>query len=82
MHYIYILKCVDTTLYTGYTVNLEARLKRHNQGLGAKYTKSRLPVTLIYHEAFTSKSDALIREYAIKQMTRNEKLKLIKDETT
>ena len=54
-HYIYILECSDKTLYTGYTNNLENRLKAHNEGKGAKYTKSRLPVKMVYYEAFDDK---------------------------
>lgn len=77
MFYIYILKCSDDTLYTGYTVNIENRLNTHNAGLGAKYTRGRLPVTLMYHEEFDNRSDALKREYEIKQLSRSEKLNLI-----
>jgi len=77
MNYTYILKCKDGTYYTGWTNNLEKRLKDHNDGKGAKYTKSRRPVELIYHEMFESKEEAMKREYAIKQMTRVEKDKLI-----
>lgn len=77
MFYIYILKCSDDTLYTGYTVNIENRLNTHNAGLGAKYTRGRLPVTLMYHEEFDNRSDALKREYEIKQLSRSEKLSLI-----
>ncbi|TDM07212.1 GIY-YIG nuclease family protein [Macrococcus lamae] len=78
-HYIYIVKCSDDTLYTGYTTDLEKRLAVHNAGKGAKYTKNRLPVTRIYSEQHPTKSEAMKREYAIKQLTRNEKLKLIKE---
>lgn len=70
--------CSDNTIYTGYTNNIERRIKTHNNGLGAKYTKSRLPVRLIYTESFNSKSEALTREYQIKQLSRLEKLNLIK----
>lgn len=77
MNYTYILKCKDGTYYTGWTNNLEKRLKDHNDGKGAKYTKSRRPVELIYHEMFDSKEEAMKREYAIKHMTRSEKDKLI-----
>lgn len=79
MHYTYILLCNDNTLYTGYTVNLENRLKAHNSGKGAKYTRARLPVKLVYYESFDNKSDAMKREYVIKQLSRKNKLKLIKD---
>jgi predicted GIY-YIG superfamily endonuclease len=77
MHYVYILECNDKTFYTGYTNNLDKRLDTHNKGKGAKYTKYRLPVRLIYFEEFNSKSEALKREYAIKKMTRKKKEELI-----
>jgi putative endonuclease len=76
MNYTYILECKDGTLYTGWTNNLEKRLKDHNEGKGAKYTKARRPVSLVYYEEFESKEEAMKREYAIKQMSRSEKLKL------
>ncbi len=78
MNYTYILKCNDDTLYTGWTNNLEKRIKDHNDGKGAKYTKSRRPVELVYHEKFETKEEAMKREYAIKQLTRAEKLLLFK----
>ncbi len=78
MNYTYILKCSDNTLYTGWTNNLEKRIKDHNDGNGAKYTKSRRPVTLIYFEEFQTKEEAMKREYAIKQLSRPQKEKLIK----
>lgn len=76
MNYVYIVECSDGTLYTGWTNNLEKRVKDHNEGKGAKYTKARRPVTLVYYEEFESKEEAMKREYAIKQMSRSEKLKL------
>ncbi|MBQ9832714.1 MAG: GIY-YIG nuclease family protein [Clostridia bacterium] len=76
-YYTYILKCADGTLYTGYTDDLDKRLTVHNSGKGAKYTRSRLPVVLVYSESHESKSDALKRELAIKSMSRKEKLELI-----
>lgn len=76
-HYVYLLLCKDNTLYCGYTNNLVHRIKIHNLGKGAKYTKTRRPVRLVYYESFSSKSPALKREYKIKQLTRDEKLKLI-----
>jgi len=79
-HYIYILKCADDSLYTGYTTHLDRRLAVHNSGKGAKYTRVRLPVERVYEESFDSKREAMQREYAIKQMTRAQKLKLIKGE--
>ena len=78
MNYVYILKCKDNTLYTGYTNNIEKRLKTHNDGKGAKYTKARRPCKLVYYEKYRSKSKALSREYQIKQLTRLQKLELIK----
>lgn len=77
MNYTYILECKDGTYYTGWTNNLEKRLKDHNDGKGAKYTKARLPVFLIYHEEFQTKEEAMRREYAIKRMSRSEKSKLV-----
>ena len=79
MNYTYILKCKDGTYYTGWTNNLNKRLKDHNDGKGAKYTKARLPVSLIYYEEFQTKEEAMSREYAIKRMTRSEKSKLISE---
>lgn len=77
MYYIYILKCSDNTLYTGFTNNLENRIKVHNSGKGAKYTRYRLPVQLVYYEEFETKSDALKREHQIKKFSRKAKLELI-----
>ncbi|ACL76215.1 GIY-YIG nuclease family protein [Ruminiclostridium cellulolyticum] len=77
MYYVYILQCSDKTFYTGYTDNIEKRIKVHNQGKGAKYTRARLPVTLAYYEEAETKSQALSREYSIKRMTRREKETLI-----
>lgn len=77
MNYTYVLQCKDGTLYTGWTNNLEKRLKDHNEGKGAKYTKSRRPVILAYHEVFETKEEAMRREYAIKHMSRREKEKMI-----
>jgi putative endonuclease len=77
MNYVYILKCKDDSLYTGWTNNLEKRFKAHSSGKGAKYTKARLPVELVYYEEFEDKIEAMKREYEIKQLKRTEKLKLI-----
>lgn len=77
MDYVYILRCADDTLYTGYTNDLAHRVRMHNVGKGAKYTRSRRPVELAYHESCEDKSSALRREAAIKKLTRAEKLKLI-----
>ena len=78
MNYTYILECKDGSLYTGWTNNLEKRIKDHNDGKGAKYTKPRRPVVLVYYEAFKTKEEEMRREYAIKHMTRAEKEKMIK----
>lgn len=75
--YVYILKCADNTLYTGWTTNVERRFKTHNSGKGAKYTRARLPVELVYYEEFKDKILAQKREYAIKQLKRQDKLRLI-----
>lgn len=79
MNYVYILKCKDDTLYTGWTNSLERRIKIHNEGKGAKYTRGRLPVELVYFEQFLTKSEALKREFEIKKMSREEKKLLIKN---
>ncbi len=76
MNYVYIVKCNDGTLYTGWTTDIDKRIKAHNDGVGAKYTKSRLPVSLMYFEEFSDKSDALKRECAIKKRKREEKIAL------
>ena len=75
-YYVYILRCADDTLYTGWTTDIEARIEAHNAGTGAKYTRGRGPVTLVYKEELPNKSAATKREYAIKQLTRQEKLAL------
>ena len=77
MNYVYILRCSDDTLYCGWTTDPAARLKAHNSGHGAKYTRSRLPVKLVYLEEFEDKQDALSREWHIKQLDRKAKLQLI-----
>lgn len=82
LNYAYILECKDGTYYTGWTNNLEKRLKAHNDGKGAKYTKARLPVSLIYYEEFQTKEEAMRREYAIKHMAREEKCRLISSDDT
>lgn len=79
MNYTYIVECKDGTLYTGWTNNIEKRVEDHNSGRGAKYTRARRPVTLVYYETFETKEEAMRREYAIKQMSRVQKEKLIKD---
>jgi len=77
-NYTYIVQCSDNSYYTGWTNHLERRIKEHNEGKGAKYTKSRRPVVLVYYEVFQSKEEAMKRECAIKRMTRKEKEILIK----
>jgi len=72
-YYVYILRCADDTLYTGWTTDVTKRVKTHNSGKGAKYTRARLPVELVYTEEFDDKIEAQKREYAIKQLTRAEK---------
>ncbi len=79
MNYAYILRCSDGTLYSGWTNNLEKRLAAHNSGKGAKYTKTRLPVELVYFEEFESKNEAMSREAHLKQLSREQKLKLINE---
>ena len=78
MNYTYILKCKDGCLYTGWTNDLEQRVAAHNTGKGAKYTKARRPVELVYFEEFETKEQAMKREYAIKQMARKDKLELVR----
>lgn len=78
MHYIYIIECKDKTLYTGYTNNLDKRIKTHNEKKGAKYTRGRTPVVLKYYEEFDNKVDAMKRESQIKKLKRAKKLKLFK----
>lgn len=76
-NYTYILRCADGTLYTGWTNDLEKRLAAHNAGTGAKYTRPRRPVTLVYHEVFETKEAAMRREWEIKHLSRRQKLRLI-----
>lgn len=78
MNYVYILRCADDTLYCGWTTDLEKRLNAHNSGHGAKYTRSRGPVVLAYVEQYEDKHDALSREWHIKRMSREEKMRLVK----
>lgn len=77
MWFVYILCCSDKTLYTGITNNLEKRIKKHNAGTGARYTKGRRPVTLVKFFECPSKSEALKLEYLIKQLPRKEKLSYV-----
>jgi len=77
MHFVYIVRCADGTLYTGYTRDPEKRAEAHNNGRGAKYTARRLPVSLVYSEKCASRSAALKREHQVKSLTRVEKLTLL-----
>lgn len=79
MFYTYILKCNDNTLYTGYTNNITDRILTHNSGKGAKYTRGRTPVQLVYLEEYKDKITAQRREREIKKLTRKAKLKLIQN---
>ncbi|MBE7036460.1 MAG: GIY-YIG nuclease family protein [Ruminococcaceae bacterium] len=81
MHYVYMLKCADGTYYTGWTTDIEKRLRTHNEGEGAKYTRSRRPVELVYSEQFEDKSSALKRECAIKALSRSQKEALLQSKT-
>ncbi len=82
MYFTYILKCSDASLYTGWTDDLDKRIRAHNAGSGSKYTRSRLPAVLVYSEAFDTKSEAMRRESAIKKLKRSEKLELIQKGTS
>lgn len=84
-HFVYVIQCADNTLYTGYTTDIDKRVTEHNgeggtataQSAGARYTRGRRPVELVYSEKFATRSEAMQREYAIKQLSRPEKQKLI-----
>lgn len=77
-HHVYIVECSDGTLYTGYTTDVERRVEEHNAGAGAKYTRGRTPVRIAHVEEFASQSAAMQREYAIKQLSRPEKKRLVR----
>lgn len=79
LSYVYMLRCADGTLYTGWTNHLPKRVEAHNRGKGAKYTKPRRPVTLVYYESFLTKQEAMSRECAIKRLSRKEKLRLVEN---
>jgi putative endonuclease len=79
MNFVYIVKCRDDSLYTGWTNDLMKRVQAHNNGKGAKYTKARLPVELVYYEEFEDKISAMKREYSIKKLTKKEKISLIRN---
>ena len=78
MHFVYIVRCKDGSLYTGYTTDVSERLITHNSGKGAKYTRSRLPVRLVYYKRVDSKSIGLRLEAKIKKLTKKEKEALVK----
>lgn len=78
MFFAYLVRCADGTLYGGYTTDLQKRLAAHNGGKGAKYTRSRLPVELVWWEECPTKQAAMSREWQVKHLTREEKLKLIR----
>ena len=79
-HFVYVLRCSDDTLYTGYTTDVERRLAEHDDGEGAKYTRGRTPVVLVHVESFASRSAAMSREWEIKQLSRAAKERLIEDD--
>lgn len=76
-HWVYVVECADESYYTGYTTDVERRVEEHNQGEGAKYTKGRTPVRLVYSEGFESKAAAMSREHEIKTLSRAEKASLV-----
>jgi putative endonuclease len=76
VNYTYMVRCRDGSLYTGWTTDIEKRIKAHNEGKGAKYTRSRRPVKLVYYEIFATKKEAMSREYAIKRLKKKAKEKL------
>ena len=76
-HYVYVLECADGTFYTGYTTDVERRVREHDDGEGAKYTRGRTPVELVYSVAYDSRSAAMSREYELKQLSRGEKERLV-----
>jgi putative endonuclease len=80
-NFAYLLRCADGTLYAGWTNDLSRRLAAHNAGKGAKYTRSRRPVTLVYAECFPTKAQAMRREWELKQLSRQEKLSLVEGQS-
>ncbi|MDS0295855.1 GIY-YIG nuclease family protein [Halogeometricum luteum] len=76
-HYVYVLRCADDSLYTGYTTDVARRVAEHDAGEGAKYTRGRAPVELVHTESYESKSAAMSREYEIKQLSRPQKERLV-----
>ena len=82
MNYTYILRCADGSLYTGWTNDLEKRIKAHKAGRGGKYTRAHAPVELVYFESFDTKTEAMSREWHIKKLNREQKLALIERKDT
>lgn len=80
MFWVYMLECVDGSLYTGWTPDLENRVRQHNAGRGSKYVRSRLPAQLVYSESYDTRTEAMRREYALKKLSRSEKLTLIQNQ--
>ena len=78
-HFVYVLRCGDDTFYTGYTTDVERRVREHDTGDGARYTRGRTPVELVHVEGFDSRSAAMAREYEIKQRSRAAKERLLTD---
>lgn len=76
-HWTYVLECADGTFYTGYTTDVERRVREHDSGDGAKYTRGRTPVTLVHAESFETRSAAMSREYEIKRLSRRQKERLV-----
>ena len=76
-HWVYVLRCADGTLYTGYTTDVARRVAEHDAGEGAKYTRGRTPVELVHVESFDSRSEAMSREYEVKSLSRAEKERLV-----
>jgi putative endonuclease len=81
-HYFYVLTCADGSLYGGYTNNLDRRVKMHNEGKGAKYTRGRGPVKLTFYKSYDNKSEAMSAEYFFKKLTRKQKLEYLVRETS
>ena len=77
MHYVYVVECRDGSYYTGYTTDVQRRVAEHDAGEGAKYTRGRTPVDLVYTESFESRSAAMSREYEIKSLSRRQKERLV-----
>jgi putative endonuclease len=80
-HFVYVLRCGDDTFYTGYTTDVQRRVREHDRGEGAKYTRGRGPVELVHVERFDSRSGAMSREHGIKSLAREEKARLVSDST-